>query len=52
PAALHVLRILQEVFTNILKHARARRLTVSTRLEPAHAVIAVIDDGAGFRGGG
>ncbi len=51
PAALHVLRILQEVFTNILKHARARRLTVSTRLEPAHAVIAVIDDGAGFRGG-
>lgn len=50
PAALHVLRILQEVFTNILKHARARRLTVSTRLEPAHAVITVIDDGAGFCG--
>lgn len=46
-----MLRILQEVFTNILKHARARRLTVSTRLEPAHAVIAVVDDGASFRGG-
>jgi len=50
PAALHVLRILQEVFSNILKHAQARRLTVSTHTDDNEIIIAVTDDGCGFPG--
>jgi len=45
---LHVLRILQEAFTNIVKHARARTITVRTGSTQAHIVIEVTDDGCGF----
>jgi signal transduction histidine kinase len=46
--ALHILRILQEAFANILKHASAREVTVSVRAEGEHVVVRVQDDGRGF----
>lgn len=53
---LHVLRILQEMFTNILKHAKADTIRVETEvIQPArqtgHVIIHVHDNGVGFNGG-
>ncbi|MDD0843066.1 sensor histidine kinase [Pseudomonas sp. Gutcm_11s] len=45
---LHVLRILQEVVTNILKHADAREVALSTRVEAEGVLIQIVDDGCGF----
>jgi signal transduction histidine kinase len=47
---LHILRILQEAFTNVLKHARADRIAVETGIEPAagRVYIRVRDNGCGF----
>ena len=49
---LQVLRILQEAITNVLKHARARTLTVRTGVAGSRAYIEVTDDGRGFGPGG
>ena len=49
---LQVLRILQEAITNVLKHARARTLTVRTGVAGPRAYIEVADDGRGFGPGG
>ncbi len=50
---LHVLRILQEAFANVLKHAQASSILVATAIEHGHVAITVADDGQGFeRGGG
>jgi signal transduction histidine kinase len=49
PDALQVLRLLQEVLTNVLKHAGAQRVQMSTRLMPdAMVEVRVQDDGCGF----
>ncbi len=50
PQALQVMRILQEVLTNTVKHAHASRVRIVARNEPAddHVVITLEDDGAGF----
>jgi signal transduction histidine kinase len=49
---LHILRILQEAFTNIVKHAGATSIHVETGLDAAgeHVYIQVRDNGAGFSG--
>ena len=47
---LHILRILQESFTNIVKHAAARTITVETGSTDEHVYIRVADDGRGFAG--
>ena len=49
---LHILRILQEAFTNIVKHAHATSIQVETGLDPtgAHVYIRVRDNGTGFSG--
>jgi signal transduction histidine kinase len=49
---LHILRILQETFTNILKHAHATRIRVETGVDAAraHVYIRVGDNGTGFCG--
>jgi signal transduction histidine kinase len=47
---LHILRILQETFTNILKHAQATRIRVETGVDAAGVFIRVGDNGAGFCG--
>ena len=46
--ALHILRILQEAFTNIVKHTRATEIRVSTGVDKDHVVVTVADNGAGF----
>jgi signal transduction histidine kinase len=43
-----LLRIVQEALTNIVKHARATRITVSLDFHPDHVVCSVTDDGVGF----
>jgi signal transduction histidine kinase len=50
---LHILRILQEAFTNIVKYARATRIHVETGLDAAgeNVYIQVRDNGTGFSGG-
>ncbi|GBQ86702.1 histidine kinase [Gluconacetobacter johannae DSM 13595] len=47
-SALHILRILQEVVTNILKHAQAGRIAVSTLVDGSRVAVLVEDDGIGF----
>ena len=48
--ALQVLRIVQEAIANVLKHAGARTITVTTGTDPAGSCVfvQVADDGAGF----
>jgi signal transduction histidine kinase len=48
---LHILRILQEAFTNILKHAHAKTIKVQTARTDEHVHVVVADDGSGFTGG-
>jgi signal transduction histidine kinase len=47
-AALEVLRILQEALTNVMKHAGARRVAISTLRETDEVRVRVADDGRGF----
>lgn len=46
--ALHILRILQESFTNIIKHTNATEIRVITIVEKDFVVVKIIDNGAGF----
>lgn len=52
--ALHILRTLQEVLTNIIKHSGARTITVSTSETPnggaAGVQVKITDDGCAFSG--
>ena len=45
---LHILRIVQEAFTNIIKHAGARTITVQAGSTEVHVFIRIADDGRGF----
>ncbi len=45
---LDILRILQEVFTNIVKHADAKTVTVATSFGATEVSIKVTDDGRGI----
>ena len=47
-AALNILRMMQEILTNILKHARAHSIRVATQLHGDHIAITISDDGVGF----
>lgn len=47
-SALQVLRMLQEILTNILKHARAHSIRVATSVGDNEITITVADDGIGF----
>ena len=48
PDALHVLRILQEALSNVLKHSRAIKVRMVTRFHGSYVEIRVEDDGLGF----
>jgi len=48
PDALHVLRLMQEALSNVLKHAKASRVRIATRHRGAMVEIRVEDDGCGF----
>ncbi|OYO32431.1 hypothetical protein CD932_05335 [Janthinobacterium sp. PC23-8] len=57
-SALHILRILQEALTNIVKHTEASRISVSTSSDAQGVLVTIADNGGGFdpvaalRGGG
>jgi signal transduction histidine kinase len=46
--SLHILRILQEAFTNIVKHAAASEIRVATAVEGESVVVIIDDNGRGF----
>lgn len=46
--ALHILRILQEAFTNIIKHTHATEIRAATGIEGDYAVVTITDNGQGF----
>lgn len=46
--SLHILRIVQEILTNVLKHAHAKSIRVAAIREGDNVVVAVEDDGVGF----
>lgn len=46
--SLHILRILQEALTNILKHANATEITVSTHTHAQVIHLVIADNGQGF----
>lgn len=48
PDALQVLRIVQEVLTNVLKHAQARTVRIATGTEAGQVRVLIEDDGHGF----
>lgn len=56
--ALHILRILQEALTNIVKHTAASEIAVATSCDGLGVMVTIADNGAGFdlaaaqRGGG
>ncbi|SCK28079.1 sensor histidine kinase [Streptomyces sp. WMMB 322] len=41
-------RVVQEALTNVLRHARATRVTVTVRITPARLSLEVVDDGRGI----
>jgi signal transduction histidine kinase len=46
--ALHILRILQETFTNVIKHTQATEIRVATAVEKDQVLVTVTDNGGGF----
>jgi signal transduction histidine kinase len=46
--ALQVMRIVQEVLTNVLKHAQAATVRLATRAHHESVTVLIEDDGAGF----
>lgn len=46
--SLHVLRILQEALTNIIKHSGASEVSLSTHTTSTHIFVEIADDGCGF----
>lgn len=55
-AVMQLFRALQEIFANVIKHAQARQVVVSTAFVDGHVLLTVRDDGVGlgdgFRAGG
>jgi two-component system sensor histidine kinase DesK len=52
PALEHVLALaLREAVTNVVRHAGATRCTLALAMEEGSAVLRVLDNGAGLRGG-
>lgn len=47
-SALHILRILQEAITNIVKHAKATEIRIATRVEANWVLVVMTDNGHGF----
>ena len=48
PQALQLMRIVQEVLTNVLKHARASRMQISAHCAGAYVEVCIADNGRGF----
>lgn len=48
PEALQVMRMMQEIFTNVVKHSDAQRVQVLAQQVGATVVVSIVDDGRGF----
>jgi signal transduction histidine kinase len=48
PQALQLIRIVQEVLTNVLKHAGANRMLISARCDGPCVEVCITDNGRGF----
>ena len=48
PEALHLMRLVQEVLSNVIKHAAASRIRVVTRAQGGDIALTIADDGIGF----
>jgi signal transduction histidine kinase len=48
PQALQLIRIIQEVLTNVLKHARATHMQISARCSGPFIEVCITDNGRGF----
>jgi signal transduction histidine kinase len=48
PEALHVIRIVQEVLANVIKHAAASHIRLGVRMMGDHIEVCIADDGNGF----
>jgi signal transduction histidine kinase len=46
--SLHILRILQEAFANVIKHAQASQIKVSTGVDGGDVLVSITDNGRGF----
>ncbi|MDH4188598.1 MAG: hypothetical protein OEW21_00135 [Betaproteobacteria bacterium] len=47
--ALHILRILQEAITNIMRHAEATEIRVATGVRDGRVLVTITDNGKGFQ---
>ncbi len=47
-SALQIMRILQEAFANVIKHAQATEIRVTTGMRDGRVFVAITDDGKGF----
>jgi signal transduction histidine kinase len=47
-STLHIFRIFQEAFANVIKHSGATQITVSTRVSSNHVSVIISDNGRGF----
>jgi len=47
-SSLHILRILQEAFTNVIKHANATAIRVTTDADRDDVTVTIADNGQGF----
>jgi signal transduction histidine kinase len=45
---LHILRIFQEAFTNIIKHSEATVIIISTQTKEHQVIVSISDNGHGF----
>lgn len=48
PQALQLIRIVQEVLTNVVKHAAAKHLRISAQCSEPYIEVCIADDGRGF----
>lgn len=48
PQALQLMRIVQEVLTNVLKHAAASQMRISARCSDGYIEVCIADNGRGF----
>jgi signal transduction histidine kinase len=46
--ALHILRILQEAFANVIKHTKATQIRLTTAVDEGWVVVTISDNGQGF----
>ncbi|ASK29994.1 hypothetical protein CEY12_07680 [Chryseobacterium sp. T16E-39] len=51
PVKLNIFRIVQELVTNILKHANATKIDVSLRISLEYLMLTIEDNGSGFKQG-